>query len=135
MFLQSNEDKQAFSSIHSHHFLSTLLQQPFKASCCIQNDYYSLDQKQNLCKKLGCDYNDCDTYESYDDSHDDSYDDLHDDSYDNSHDDSYSWGSGSEPTDAPTWNSDGHDPTYMPTWETDAWKDEDKCSGVSFVFV
>jgi hypothetical protein len=34
--------------------------QPFKSACCIQKDYYSLDQKQSLCKKLGCDYLECD---------------------------------------------------------------------------
>jgi len=34
--------------------------EPFKSACCIQKDYYSFDQKQSLCKKLGCDYLECD---------------------------------------------------------------------------
>jgi len=92
--------------------------EPFKSSCCIQGDYYSFDQKQSLCRKLGCDYLKC--YE------------------DNKNDDD-AWKSGNEPTAVPTWNTDGHDPTAMPIWDTDAWeddtwtddKDEEECKGAA----
>lgn len=96
-------------------FLSTLSKQPFKSACCIQDDHYSFDQKQNLCKKLGCDYLQCNK-------------DLWNDD---------AWKSGNEPTAVPTWDTDGHDPTAMPTWDTDGWEDDtwsdevEECVGVS----
>jgi len=76
--------------------------EPFKSACCIQDDHYSFDQKQNLCKKLGCDYLQCNK-------------DLWNDD---------AWKSGNEPTAVPTWDTDGHDPTAMPTWDTDGWEDD-----------
>lgn len=92
--------------------------QPFYSTCCIQKDYYSFDQKQSLCKKLGCDYLKCDKDLWKDDA----------------------WKSGDEPTAVPTWDTDGHDPTAMPTWATDAWNDDvedddDECTGVSLFMI